>query len=159
MFYSYFICVLDDRAIMRPYCNVMGLSALSAACNIHLAISTSSLGPQNHLPTTLHFLLFFQPVFVSCYINCLWSVFKQTVESGFNFTRHVILQVAHAPRMLGAFSQPPWVSDLTRVSFEVGGGENVPGFPGACATRNFTYLERGLWCQHIRLSYWILVKE
>ena len=28
------------------------------------------------------------------------------------------------------------------VSFEVGGGENVPGNPGACATRNFTYLIR-----------------
>ena len=29
------------------------------------------------------------------------------------------------------------------VSFEVGGGENVPGIPDACATCNFTYLERG----------------
>ena len=29
------------------------------------------------------------------------------------------------------------------ISFEVGGGENVPGIPGACATRNFTYLVRG----------------
>ena len=28
------------------------------------------------------------------------------------------------------------------VSFGVGGGENVPGIPGACATRNFTYLVR-----------------
>ena len=25
-------------------------------------------------------------------------------------------------------------------SFEVGGGENIPGIPGVCATRNFTYL-------------------
>ena len=31
------------------------------------------------------------------------------------------------------------------VSFEVGSGENVPGIPGACATRNFTYLVRGPW--------------
>ena len=31
------------------------------------------------------------------------------------------------------------------VSFEVGGGENVPGIPGTCATRNFTYLIRGPW--------------
>ena len=30
------------------------------------------------------------------------------------------------------------------VSFEVGGGENVPSIPGACATRNFVYLVRGL---------------
>ena len=29
---------------------------------------------------------------------------------------------------------------LTRV-----GGENVPGIPSACATRNFTYLARGPW--------------
>ena len=29
------------------------------------------------------------------------------------------------------------------VSFGVGGRENVPGIPGACATRNFTYLETG----------------
>ena len=26
-----------------------------------------------------------------------------------------------------------------------GGGENVPAIPGACTTRNFTYLARGLW--------------
>ena len=30
-------------------------------------------------------------------------------------------------------------------AFEVGVGENVPGIPGACATRNFTYLVRGPW--------------
>ena len=29
------------------------------------------------------------------------------------------------------------------VSFEVSGGKNVPGIPGACATHNFTYLARG----------------
>ena len=28
------------------------------------------------------------------------------------------------------------------VSFEVGGGENVPGNPHACVIRNFTYLVR-----------------
>ena len=31
------------------------------------------------------------------------------------------------------------------VSFEVGGGENVPGIPGACATHSSTYLVRGPW--------------
>ena len=42
----------------------------------------------------------------------------------------------------------PWCmsGSLTR-----GGGENVPGNPGACATRDFTYLARGplhivTWC-------------
>ena len=36
----------------------------------------------------------------------------------------------------------PWCmwGSLTR-----GGGENVPGIPGACATRNFVYLVRGPW--------------
>ena len=36
----------------------------------------------------------------------------------------------------------PWCmsGSLTR-----GGGENVPGIPGACATRKFTYLARGPW--------------
>ena len=29
------------------------------------------------------------------------------------------------------------------VSFEVSGGENIPGIPGQCATRNCTYLVRG----------------
>ena len=29
------------------------------------------------------------------------------------------------------------------VSFEFGGGEKVPGIPGACDTRKFTYLVRG----------------
>ena len=28
-------------------------------------------------------------------------------------------------------------------------GENVPGIPGACATRNFTYLVRGPWKEWI----------
>ena len=30
-------------------------------------------------------------------------------------------------------------------SLNLGGGENVPGIPDACATRNFTYLARGPW--------------
>ena len=34
------------------------------------------------------------------------------------------------------------------VSFEIGGGENVPGIPGACAKQNFTYLVRGPLTSH-----------
>ena len=47
----------------------------------------------------------------------------------------------------------PWCmpGSLTR-----GGRENVPGIPGACATRNFTYLARGpcwlLRCKSIDIS-------
>ena len=79
-------------------------------------------------------------------------------------TRYVKLRVAHAPGMPGTFSPPPTskeplVSDpgmhhgtcVTHVprlmsgSLTRGGGENVPGIPGACATHNFTYLVRGPW--------------
>ena len=35
------------------------------------------------------------------------------------------------------------------VSIEVGGGENDPCIPGACASHNLTYLARGLWCKHL----------
>ena len=64
--------------------------------------------------------------------------------------------------MLGTFSPPPWVSDpimnhdtcVTHVPCCMPGSlnsgfcwsrhrGNVPGIPGACATRNFTYLVRG----------------
>ena len=36
----------------------------------------------------------------------------------------------------------PWCMSGSLTS---GGGENVPGIPGACATFNFTYLARGPW--------------
>ena len=47
---------------------------------------------------------------------------------------------------------------IAKWQFPVGGEENVPGIPGACATRNFTYLVKGpchdgagrfvrRWCQ------------
>ena len=38
----------------------------------------------------------------------------------------------------------PW---CTPGSLTGGGGENVPYIPGACTTRNFTYLVRGPWCE------------
>ena len=77
-------------------------------------------------------------------------------------TRYVKLWVAHARGMPGTFSPPPLqrkrlVNDpgmhhgtcVTHVpwcmtgSLTHGDGENVPGTPGACATRNFPYLVRG----------------
>ena len=36
---------------------------------------------------------------------------------------------------------------LLAVAFKIRGGENIPGIPGACATRNFEYLVRGQ-CGH-----------
>ena len=77
-------------------------------------------------------------------------------------TRYVKFRTAHAPGMPGTFSpsqneMKPLVSDpgihhgtcVTHVSWCMpgsltrGGGENVPGTPGAYATRNFTYLIKG----------------
>ena len=74
--------------------------------------------------------------------------------------RYVELRVAHAPEMPGTFSPPPISKEtaspgmhhdtgVTHVlwcmsgSLASVGGENVPGIPGACATRNFAYLARG----------------
>ena len=34
-----------------------------------------------------------------------------------------------------------------------GGGENVPGIPGACATYNFAYLVRGPWSVIIKIYF------
>ena len=39
---------------------------------------------------------------------------------------------------------------LLTVSFKVVGGENVPGIPGACTTRNCMYLSRGPWEANIQ---------
>ena len=76
-------------------------------------------------------------------------------------TRNVKLRVVHVPGMAGTFSAPPQVSDPdmhhgtcgTHVlwcmpesltgAFLWSRQENVPIIPGACATRNFTYLVRG----------------
>ena len=78
-------------------------------------------------------------------------------------TRYVKLRVTHAPGMPRTFSPPP-ISEETAivsdpgmhcgtyvthvpwrmsVSLTCGGGENIPGIPGACATHNFTNLIRG----------------
>ena len=78
-------------------------------------------------------------------------------------TRYVKLWVAHAPGMPGTFSPPSGASDpdmhhgtcVTHVPWCMPGSltsgfplesavrENVPGIPGACATRHVTYLVRG----------------
>ena len=77
-------------------------------------------------------------------------------------TRYATLCVAHTPGMLGMFSLPPGVSDpdmhhgacMAHLPCCMPGSltsgflwcwclEIFPGFPGACATRNCTYLVRG----------------
>ena len=76
-------------------------------------------------------------------------------------TRYVKLRILHALGMPGTLSPPPTSTEtasdpgiyhdtcVTHVSWYMpgsltgGGGENVPGIPGACVTRNITYLSRG----------------
>ena len=41
---------------------------------------------------------------------------------------------------------------LLAVSLDIGGGDNVPGIPSACATRNFTYVVRGPWCSKRKMA-------
>ena len=77
-------------------------------------------------------------------------------------TRYAKLRVAHAPGMFSPtlrVSDPdmhhgtcvmhvPWCMSGSLSNgflWSRWGGENVPGTPGACATRNFTYLVRGPW--------------
>ena len=40
----------------------------------------------------------------------------------------------------------------TCVTLTRGGGENIPGIPGACAIRKFTYLARGPWRRSCKTS-------
>ena len=88
--------------------------------------------------------------------------FLQIVSHG-PVAKHIKLQIAHAPGMPGTFSPPPRVSGpdlhnytcVTPLSWWRPGSltsgflwsrwprKNVPGIPGACATREFTYLVRG----------------
>ena len=97
--------------------------------------------------------------------QCQWSnhhVYGPINHRHGPLTRYIILRVAHVPGMPGAFPRHCGLVILTcitarawrtcrdacrdrwlAISFEVGGGENVPGIPGACATRNFAYLVRG----------------
>ena len=93
---------------------------------------------------------------------------QQSLRNG-PLARYVKSWVAHAPGMQGTFSPPPtskqtasyrsrhasrhvrhvpWCMSgwLTRGQ---GGGENVSGIPGACATHNFKYLARGPWNKQI----------
>ena len=43
-------------------------------------------------------------------------------------------------------------------SLNRGGEENVPGIPGACATRNFTYLARGPW-RHRQVTRYLCLED
>ena len=94
-----------------------------------------------------------------------WTYVRRSSVTPDLFTRYVKLRVAHAPEMPGRFTLPPTSKKKTLVSdpgtyhgtcvthvpgcmsgsLTPGGGEIVPGTPGACKTRTFTYLARGPW--------------
>ena len=71
------------------------------------------------------------------YVKCGLRMRRECRE---RFPRHGGLAI---PTYITARAWRCMPESLTTVSFEVGGGENVPGIPGSCATRNFTYLVRG----------------
>ena len=100
----------------------------------------------------------------ACYIDfaCMHSSVYN--ENHGPLVRCSKLLIAHALGIPGTFSPPPRLAIPTcitacasrtyrgacrdrkpAVSFEISLGENVPGIPSACATRNFAYLVRGPW--------------
>ena len=95
----------------------------------------------------------FEPLWLVCFVCYFWASYQIRKIAGCACAGNA-----------GNVSPPPLVSDpdmhhgtcmthvpwcmpdrLLAVSFEVGGGENVPGIPGACATHNYTYMARGPW--------------
>ena len=114
----------------------------------------------------------YQKLYLLPFLN-IWTVWDtEIIAGGKHGATHPTLSMpwvsyqvseiadAHAQRMPGTFSPPPWVSDadmhhgtcVRYVPWCMPGSltcgflwRNVPGIPGACATRNFTYLVRGPW--------------
>ena len=107
-----------------------------------------------------------------CYYVCMYIMdnyyWNQCIDGP--LARYVKVRIAYAPGMPGTFPRHRQVAipaciparasrtcrDTCRdcylvVSFEVGGEENVPGIPGTCATRNFTYLIGVPW---VVASHW-----
>ena len=81
--------------------------------------------------------------------TCAWNAGNVFSATDFKDNRNLAIPAcitARASRMSGS---------LTR-----GGEENVPGFPGACAIRNFTYLTRSQWGNGQQgTCYHVLIKE
>ena len=81
---------------------------------------------------------------------CLWFICKiNYVQAKYCVTKlSHICYLDWEPRI--AATHVPWCmpGSLTR-----GGGENVPGLPGACATHILTYLVRGPWSTVLVRNY------
>ena len=100
-------------------------------------------------------------VMINAPLPSMWKDVRYLYAKG-RLTRYVTLRVAHAPGMPGTFSPPPTSKEIASYRFRHASRHvrdaravmhvgidnprwlgNVPGIPGACATRNFTYLARG----------------
>ena len=67
----------------------------------------------------------------------------QTIPITINHTAMGLLPDPESSGLRMRFPRHRGLVTPTCITFEVGGGENVPGIPGVCATHNFTYLDRG----------------
>ena len=139
--------------------NLVDLQHVGKVC-VHIVLSSL----ENMLfenVWNIHIVIdFIKKMLNTCF--CLDTRYEYNYFDG-PLTRYVKLRVAHARECREHFPPPhlfqrkrlvsdpdmhhgtcvthvPWCmsGSLTR-----SGGENVPGIPGACATRNFTYLVRG----------------
>ena len=93
------------------------------------------------------------PQWASCQIRKLWLL-RMRRECRELFPRHRLQRkpLVSDPGMHHStcVTHVPWCMSLTR-----GGGENVPGIPGACATHNFTYMARGpSWRSGVIFRMW-----
>ena len=155
-----------------------------SSCSRHLQVSPNEAQAHANRVTVLnqytHDAHFTNAVWLRLeHITFVWGFDNSSTPSKYDhsgpLTRYVKLQVAHAPEMPGTFSPPPiskgkpLVSDpfmhhdtcVTHVpwclsgSLTRGDGENVPGIPGACATRNVTHLVRDpCTFKHVRNQLW-----
>ena len=131
---------------------------ITCCYHINLRSSDNTHGFGMWLKYLIHYVIYFW------WSNTASSILGITKSGNGPLTRYVKLRVVHASGMPGIFprhrlQRKPLVSDpgkhhgtcVTHVpwcisgSLTRGGGENVPGISGACATRSFTYLTRGPW--------------
>ena len=98
----------------------------------------------------------------STFCVCAWDILPDTENCGLRMRRECRERFPrHQLQRKPLVSDPGMHHDtcVTRVprcisgSLTRGGGENVPGIPGACATRNVTYLARGPWDILINTKY------
>ena len=147
-------------------------TASASMCHMQDIAIFSAMSPTYWFSKRLHVILFLllwlhayiQTVFFIAHVvlSLFWKKEYSRVFHHGPFIRYVKVRVAHAPERRERFpchrlQRKPLVSDpvmhhgtcVTHVprcmsrSLTGGGGVNVPGIPGACTIRNFTYQVRG----------------